>query len=484
METDAYTRLTGFDGLMLRLDRGSIYNHTLKIIILDPSSDPEGWSFQRYREMVEHYVTAVPMWRTRYVRTPLSLHQPVWVHDPDFDLDVHMRRIHCPQPGGMTEFCALVEQIYAHPLDHSRPLWQVWAVEGLEGGRVALLNLIHHAYTDGVGMVNIIERLTTPTPVDTPKADTTQWRPAPLPSAARRLRWAVRDLAPLVRGVGPALKAVRKRRRLEQRFAAEDHADLPSSADIRRPQIFGGHLTRSRRFACESFSFAEINEVRTALGGTANDVFLSCVSGAVRRFLLRRDEPCCVPVVGAMAFLTKPVSERGGTYGGNFSSPDGTWLHPEIADPLERLAATTVSAGVTKDHFKAVSGADPSAVVDLIPAGIIGALLRLNDRNAGRYSPVRNIVVSNVPGPREPRYFGRWRMDRWFSTGQLVPGATLNFTGWSYSGQFNLCVISGSPDIPDAWELMAGFRESLAELVVAARRRVAQHDGGTNGETA
>ena len=152
-------RLNGIDALMLYLDGGSAYNHTLKISVLDPSTDPDGWSCPKARRMFEERVHLLPVFRLRYLPTPLGLHHPIWVEDPEFDLDAHVRRVVCPAPGGMEEFCALVEQIYAHPLDRDRPLWQTWVVEGLEGGRVALVTLLHHAYTDGVGVLDMLGRV-------------------------------------------------------------------------------------------------------------------------------------------------------------------------------------------------------------------------------------------------------------------------------------------------------------------------------------
>jgi diacylglycerol O-acyltransferase / wax synthase len=464
-------RLTGIEALFLRMDRGSAYNHTLKIVILDPSSDPDGWSFERYRVLLEHYLSVVPMLRQRYLRTPFGLHRPVWVDDRAFELDTHLRRVACPAPGGMSEFCSLVEQIYCHPLDHGRPLWQVWVVEGLEGGRVALLGLFHHAYSDGAGMRAIVEDLAASEPFDPPETAPPAPRDcdgAPGPAGWQRMLGAVREWPEVARAVHPAVRAMRARRQLERGFSAGSDSGMPSAADRRRPQPFGGRLARSRRFACESFSLAELREVRGALGGTINDVFLACVSGSVRSFLLDRGRPCESAAVGTMAFVTKPVAERSGQ-GGNFSSTDDVWLHPEIADPVKRLAAVSESAEVTKRHFKAVGDADPMVLVDLVPGTLIGALLRLDERTEGRCSPGCNIVVSNVPGPRGHRYVGRWRMEHWFSTGQLSHGATLNFTGWSYAGQFNLCVLAGTTRVPDAWALVNGFRASLEQLLSIAR---------------
>src|SRR5258708_32230012 len=140
-------RRNGVDALMLYLDGGSAYSHTLKISVLDPSTDPDGWSWPKARRMFEERTHLLPVFRLRYLPTPLGLHHPIWVEDPDFDLDAHVRRVVCPAPGGMEEFCELVEQNYAHPLDRDRPLWQVWVVEGPQGGHVAPGAPLPHPYS-------------------------------------------------------------------------------------------------------------------------------------------------------------------------------------------------------------------------------------------------------------------------------------------------------------------------------------------------
>ena len=462
-------RMSGIDMLFVKMDRRSAYQHTLKIAIVDPSEDPAGWSFDRYRGLVEQQLRAVPLMRQRFLNTPLGLHRPIWVDDPDFDLDVHLRRVHCPQPGGMAEFCTLVEQVYCHPLDHERPLWQVWVVEGLQDGRVGLLALIHHSYADGAGMRSILEQMTSSEPRDLSlTAGSDLPMASPLPSRRIQLAWAAHDIPPLIRAVPPTLKAVRERLRLEREYAARGASDRPTAADKRRPQPFGGVLSRGRRFACGTVSLADMQLVRKSLGGTVNDVFLSCVAGSVRAFLMSRGKACNSPLVAAMPLTTIPTSRRE-AIGGNFSSSDDIWLHAEIEDPIERLAATRASAQATKDHFAIAAKADPFALADCIPGGLLAGAARLNERSAGLLTPVSNVIVSNVRGFEERRYLGRWRLEQWFSTGQIWHGATLNFTGWSYTDDFDVCVLADSSHVSDAWPLIEQFKTALKELVGCSR---------------
>jgi WS/DGAT/MGAT family acyltransferase len=451
---------------MLRLDGGNAYNHTLKISVLDPSTDPDGWSWPQLQHMFRERIHLIPSLRQRYLPTPLGLHQPVWVDDPEFDLDSHVRRVVCPAPGGMEEFCTLVEQVYAHPLDRDRPLWEIWVIEGLEGGHVAVVTLLHHAYTDGIGALQMLGDAYN-TESDDAAVVAPSWTPQPLPSRTRRLGWALRDLPPLLRRAPATARAVRDRVRIERDLAQSGEKGSPSVLDRSAPGPFQCGLSRNRRFACESLPLSELREVRVAFDVTINDAFMACVAGSARRFLERAGSPLEQPMVGTMPLALKPLAERTAT--GNYSAVDYVWLHAQIADPLERLRATSAAAEATKAHFAQIKDADITALVDFMPGSLVSRLARANARTKGRYDMFKNVVVSNVAGPREPLYLGRWRVDRWFSTGQLTHGATLNFTVWSYGDQFNLCVLADAAVVPDAWELIRGFRSSLDELLAVAR---------------
>jgi diacylglycerol O-acyltransferase / wax synthase len=462
-------RLNGTDALMLRLDRGNAYNHTLKISILDPSTDPQGWSRPRMQQVMRERIHLLPVFRQRYLPTPLGIHHPIWVDDPEFDLNAHVRYVACPAPGGMREFCALVEQVYANPLDRNRPLWQMWVVEGLEGGRVALVTLFHHAYTDGIGAIDMMQNVFSEAPGNAP-AEPAAWEPGPVPSASRRLAWALRDLPALLRQVPMTARAVRERVRIEREIASVRPGLSPSSLDRSPAGPFQRGLSRNRRFACETFPLSALRTISAAYGTTINDVFLSCVAGSVRRVLTDAGSAPDAPMIGTMPLSLKALAERSSP--GNHSSMDYVWLHTEIADPVERMRASSASAKATKEHFAATKDADISKIVEIMPGPLASALVWANERTAGRYSPFKNIAVSNVPGPRRPLYLGQWKLDRWFSTGQVAYGQALNFTAWSYGEQFNLCALADAEAVLDAWPLIAGFRASLDELLETAELRL------------
>lgn len=348
-------RLSGVDTFQLQLETHQHYCHTFKVAILDPSSDPQGWCYDRYREIFKQRIHCIPWLRWRYLRTPLGLNFPIWVEDPDFNVDYHLRRVVCPPPGDQKALCEFMSSVYIYQLDRSRPLWLNWVVEGLEGGKVATVTLVHHAYVDGMGASQA------------PHPETSDAPPTPL--------------------------------------------NKPLSA--------------GRSFVCDSLPLANIKTISKGFGVTINDVFLSCVAGTLRRYLA--DSNYAVDSGALIAGVPFSLErDPGREILGNFSTKDTTWLHSEIEDPLERLQASGSSAREMKAHLSAVleAGADIGSVVQVLPPvalTLLGKSTRSQVEKA-RGGLFGNVVVSNVPGPRESLYLKDYTLDNWFSIGQLFDG--------------------------------------------------------------
>ena len=216
----------------------------------------------------------------------------------------------------------------------------------------------------------------------------TPWTPQPLPSNAQRLGWALRDLPSRFRRAASTVRAVGDRVRIERDFAKGGERRVPSTFDRSAPPgPFQCGLSRSRRFSCETFPLAEVREVSKTLGATINDVFMACVAGSVRRYLQQAGSPPDQAMVATMPLAVMPAGER--TQPGNFSSVDYVWLNAQIADPLERLRATSVAAEATKEHFARIKDADIGAVIELLPGRVISGLARANARTKGRYDTSR-----------------------------------------------------------------------------------------------
>ncbi len=456
--------MSGADALMLYLDRPRAYNHTIKLMILDPSKDPEGWSWPRFKRDFASRIGLVPRLRQRYLAVPAGLNHPVWIDDPDFNLDYHLRRVACPAPGSMVELCELIGELYAHPLDHAHPLWQIWVIEGLPGGRVANLLLIHHALTDGIGILRMLNSFWGSKPEASLYPVELPFEPAPLPTKWRLLGNGLRDLpALLAENVPSALRGMRAGRRARRQWVAEGLPLPPKPGDPEFDRPYARSVSPRRSFAARSFSLDRVKAVSKAFKVTLNDVFLSCAAGAVRAHMIATTgAPPERGQIATVPFALVPLSER--RRDGNFSTVDHTVLHPHIADPVERLMECRKSAQTMKRHFEATREANVAALFNLLPRSVPKLADRLNERKGGGVLPFWNIVLSNVPGPRERMRLGQLELEQWYSTGQIAHGASLNITVWSYVDQFNVCILTDKTLIADPWPLIEAIEASLLEL--------------------
>jgi diacylglycerol O-acyltransferase len=457
-------RMSGADAMMLYLDRAEAYNHTIKISIIDPKKDPEGWSWTRFKSAWASRVGLIPRLRQRYLRVPFGLNHPVWVEDPAFDLEYHLRRVGCPAPGSMVELCELVREFYAHPMDHTRPLWQVWVVEGLEGGLVAVVLFIHHALTDGIGILRMLNRFWNTRPDSIEHPSPAEWNPPPLPGRGRLLLEGLRDLPGVFAANLPgAVRGTRAGRRILRQWKKEGRTLPPVPGDAKYPAPYAVRLSPQRRFALRSFELPRIKAIGKSHRATINDVFLATSAGAIRDLQIEAtgSEPQ-LPMVTTVPFSLVPLSER--TCDGNFSTVCHTLLHTEIADPLERLKACKRDADTMKAWFDATREANLAAMMNLLPPAVPKIVDRINELKGGGLLPFWNVVVSNVPGPRSPLGLGDLRLDQWYSIGQVGHGATLNLTAWSYVDQFNLCVLGDARVLPDPWLAIDRFEWHLAAL--------------------
>jgi len=408
------------------------------------------------------------------MRVPFGLNHPVWVDDPDFDMDYHLRRVGCPAPGSMVELCELVCEFYAHPMDHRRPLWQVWAVEGLEGGRIAVILFIHHALTDGVGILRMLDAFWNTEPESVEHSTPSEWKPAPLPSRGHLLAQGLRDLPGVFAANLPgAIRGTRAGRRILNAWRNEGRTLPPVPGDAKYPAPYAVRLSPHRTFAVRSFALHRIRAIAKSHGATINDVYLAATSGAIRAELVAMTgEAPTRPMVATVPFALVPLAER--TRDGNFSTVCHTLLHPEVADALECLHECKRDAGTMKAYFEATREANIAALMNLLPPAVPKIVDRINEMKGGGLLPFWNVVVSNVPGPRSPLRLGGLKLDQWYSIGQLCHGAALNVTVWSYVDQFNLSVLGEPAVLPDAWRFVHQFESALDALErapgVAARR--------------
>ena len=462
-------RLNGADALFLYNETPTQHMHTLKIGILDPSGIPGGYRFEHEKEKLAARLHRVPPFRWRVVPTPLSLHHPLFVESA-VDVDYHVRRAAVPPPGGPRELGDLVAEIASRPLDRSRPLWEMWLVEGLEGGRVAAVCKIHHALADGVASAELVDRLLTHEPEDELPATAPAWMPEATPSRGRRLAMALYELGRFLPHAATALvRAMREVRRREAVDHAQ-HAKLLPPPTGAPPTPLNRPLSAQRRFAFVSLPLADAQTVRRAFDVTLNDVVLAVLAGALRGYLSRRGALPAEPAVATVP-VSRRSAEDAGRYG-NRTSAMYVLLRTDVADPVERLLATRAAAQAAKQHFQDTLGAQLSDWLELFPPIASRLVFSRLPRWLAllRRPPQANLIVSNVPGPREALYYGHARMTSFLSVGPVLESMGLNATVWSYADALELSFLACRDAVPGVWELVDGAR-------ARPRRRPARSGG-------
>ncbi len=466
-------RLTGLDAGFLYMETPTLHMHTLKISVLDPSTIPGGYTFDRVKEVFRERLHLLPPFRRRLVDVPFRLHHPVWIEDPDFDLDLHVRRVGAPAPGGTREFAELISDIASHQLDRRRPLWEVWVVEGLEGGQVGFVAKMHHSIADGVAAADLLINVLDDAPDAVVPAPVRQWRPEPVPSRRRLLRDAIAAIALNLRMLPSLVRRTFAGVRAARRF--RDSSDVAPALPFAGPNLpFNAALTAQRTFAMTTLPLADIKAVKDACGTTLNDVVLAVCAGALREWLLARDLPTDRPLVAGVPVSTR--EKKGLVLQGNVVSNMFTALRVDIADPLERLREISKAAKAAKGVHAAMG---PQLLADwseVTPPRPFSWFMRTYSRLhlADRHRPPINLVVSNVPGPSAPLYVAGARLGGIWSVGPILEGIGLNITMWSYLDDLNVGMVACPDAMPDLWSLADLLPAALDELVTAAGVRVAR----------
>jgi WS/DGAT/MGAT family acyltransferase len=460
-------RLSGLDASFLYFETSTMLLHVCGLLVLDQSTMDEEYSFERMRETLRQRVGGNPNFRRKLHSPVLNLDHPVWVDDDEFDIEHHVRRATIPSPGGREELAAVCGDIAAQRLDRDRPLWEMWVLEGLADGSIAVMTKMHHATVDGVSGANLVSELCSLEPGAEPiAAALPKPQPTPRPSDTRivldgALRLARRPvkLARLLPGTVGVLPDWIDRARRGRAMPAPFTAPRTS---------FNGTITGHRAVAFARMNLADVKEVKNAFGCTVNDVVLTMCSGALRKYLDDRNE---LPDGSLMAMVPVSVHGKSTAPGTNKVSGMFSSLASDIADPVKRLAMIAEQNLVAKDHHKTLSAsllqdwAQFAAPNTFAMAARVYSRLRL----AERHPVIHNLVISNVPGPPMPIYFMGARITGFYPFGPVFHGAGLNITVISNDGHLDVGLIACRELVPDVWDLADDLPVALDELLAAAR---------------
>jgi diacylglycerol O-acyltransferase / wax synthase len=462
-------RLHGSDAIFLYRETSTSLMHTMKVLLLSKADASVGYDYI-YEGLKEH-LSADAVVRKRVLPVPFGIHHPVLVDDPDFDVSAHVFHAAIPAPGTMRELDKMVAQIGSTLLDRSRPLWEIWVLEGLENGQVAIVQKIHHAMADGKAYLGYLtegweETRHTRTPL--PQA-------APLPSASRilweasldHLKHDIWNIFPIMKSFIGNLLEIQKRHK-----ASTEPRINPLTAEFPRTR-FNYALGVKRGFATCQLSLPGLKALKDELGVTLNDVVLAVMAGALRSYFIAHDElpdgplSTSVPVGADAPGVVRRM--------GNNVTTLFTMLHVEVADPLERLYAIKKQTEQGKEDLEVFGKHQWGDLMEYVPPGFMTWSCRRNFRrkpaNAADFKPNCNLAISNVPGPREKLVTDEAELEALYSAGVLGEGMGLNITVWSYTDQLNVGVLACNKAVPDIERLTDAIPAAMAELQQAASKR-------------
>ena len=457
-------RLSPMDASFLHIEDRVSHMHIGSIAIFEAPEPPFGDVVAR----IEGKLPLVPRYRQVVREVPLELGRPVWVDDPDFNIDYHLRHTALPAPGGEEELRRLVGRVMSQQLDRTKPLWEIWVVQGLEDGRWAMVAKTHHAMVDGVSGTELLTVVMDTSPQASP-AVPDDWHPAPLPSGARLAAEAAVDLA-----VSPyeQLRAVRAATRVPRQALhqlGEVARGASAMAGLLRSNpvsTLNGPIGPHRRYGWASTSVEDVKVVRKGLGGTFNDVVLAAISDGFRELLLSRGEPVDREIRTLVPVSVRPRDAGGlavgdATYENKVSAMFAS-LPVDIDDPVERLHAITEQMQGLKESKEAVAGEALTSLTGFAPP----MLLALGMRVAGRVSQ-RNINTgtTNVPGPQFPLYLVGRRMLKAYPYVPLFAQVRIGVAIFSYDGQVNFGVTGDYDSAPDLDVLCRGIEDGMTRLL-------------------
>ncbi|MCR1786002.1 wax ester/triacylglycerol synthase family O-acyltransferase [Nocardioides carbamazepini] len=439
--------------------------HNATIEIFEPGEGPGGFDHARLVELIRDRIAFVPRYRQRLQAIPGHLASPVWVDDEKFDLGFHVRRSALPRPGTSAQLLELVSRIVSRPLDRSRPLWEIYFVEGLEGGRVALLSKAHQALVDGIHTVDLGQLLLDLQP-EARTLEPDDWRPRRPLSPAHLLAGAVRDN---LTDAGELIDTVRTGSRALARTAdrrSERARSFLAAATGRRPRtggVISGPLSQQRRIVTVETRLADYRRVREAHGGTVNDVILATLTGALRAWLMTRAESLGgLRQVRAVVPVSVIDEELEATSLGSQIAAHFVDLPVGEPSPVVRLHQVSYSFQAHKDTGRSVAANRLAGIAGFAPTTFhaIGSRVAAIELRRGY-----QLSVTNVPGPQAPLYAAGARMLASYPVPPLTPGHPLAIGVTSYDGGVFYGITADRDWIPDAELLGTCVREALDELI-------------------
>ena len=435
-----------------------------------------------YDDLLEHVSSRlhlVPRFRQKLAYPPVPTGRPFWVDDPAFNLEYHVRHSALPAPGSEEQLRNMAARVFSQQLDRTKPLWELWMVQGLTRKRFAFVTKTHHALVDGVSGVDIATVLFDLKPVPEPAEPDRSWAPNPEPSGAQLLAKDAEGVAKapirFLRRVESAIEHPRATAK-QVTEAAEALGEVGWNFANPAPEVplnvpIGSH----RRFEWVRGDLAQFKRIKGVLGGTVNDVVLAVVGGGVRRWLHSRG----VRTEGMELRAQVPVSIRTDDKRGHLGNQIAVVRGPVpvyVDDPVKRLEIVRRSMEGIKQSKQALGAEVISRFNDFAPPTLLAQAARVNFSTR-----LFNLVVTNVPGPQIPLYVLGRELEDIFPVGFLPPNQALFIAIMSYNGGINFGLLADYDEIGDVAVVAEGIEASVAELLEAAEE-IAAEESATAAE--
>ena len=484
-------QLSGLDATFLYMETPSQFGHVSSLSIFEKPDDPAYDAFTAWRSQIDRRLHLLEPLRRKLRDVPFRLDHPFWIDDADFDLDFHVRNTAVPPPGSDQQLAELVARIIGRPLDRTRPLWETYVIEGLPDNRFGILTKVHHATIDGASGAELLTMmLDAEVGGDDVPPPAEEWQPEAPPSDAEVLARAsanlvrkpgraillgtrtIRDLGRSTRN--PALVAAANQVRnslrgpvgsllnigRERTPETDIKGPLPALSAPRTP--FNASITAHRRFAYRSTSLQSVKDIKNALGATVNDVVMAVCAGGLRSWLEDHDALTEQPL-NAMIPVSIRTGEETERWTNRVSSIFAE-LPTHEADPVKRVELVHNSMVGAKELFDAIPAAQLTDFAQFPPPAVFARAMRLSTRLMTRINPPVNLVISNVPGPRQPLYAAGSRLLHYYPVSTIVDGQGLNVTVQSYLDTLDFGLVACRELVPDLWDMLDAMINDLAAL--------------------
>jgi diacylglycerol O-acyltransferase len=490
-------QLTSLDAQFLAIESSTHYGHVGGVVILDPSTRESGeLRLDDLHELLEERIHLLPVMQWKLAEVPLGLDRPYWVEDTEFDLEYHLRELALPSPGDDRRLAEQVTRITSRHLDRSRPLWELYLIQGLEHGRCALVSKMHHAMIDGMSGAEIMgvlfdleasgREIPPPDEANIDGHGVSPRQPGSLEMLGRGLAGlpmqpirTIRalpatlphlDVAPSVLGVPGAETMSRYASRARNAIGGGGDGEIIERPRHRAPHTpFSSRISAHRRFSFGSLSLDEVKQAKNALGVKVNDIVVALCAGAVREWLIANTALPPDPLLAQIPVSVR-TEEQMGTYGNRIS----VMIVPiptDEPDPVKRVRRAAEAMGEAKQRHNAMPAELLQDATNFIPPAIHARATRvaLQLGTQQRMRPIYNLVISNVPGPSFPLYLGGAEVQANFPVSVITDGAGLNITVMSYRDSMDFGVIADRDQIPEVWDMIAALRRDLEEILAAVK---------------